>query len=201
MKAWSFVVVIILIAIGAILVMSKHISNLNESLDIAINNNKAYQAENTSLTEDNVKFKFRIQDMQHMNDSITQKLLKTVDELNIKTKRLESLQYQKEHIAKTDTLYLRDTIFRDRDFLLDTCISDRWASTCLHLKYPNEIGVLSEFNNEKYIITSWKKEYVKQRKWFLPKLFTRKQKIVTIDVVDENPYVTTERQRFIEIIE
>lgn len=59
----------------------------------------------------------------------------------------------------------------------------------------------SEFNNEKYIITSWKKESIKQRKWFLPRWFTKKQKIVTVDVVDKNPYVTTERQRFVQIVD
>ena len=180
--------------------MSKRISDLNKSLDIAINNNKAYQAENVSLTEDNIKFKFTIQDMQHMNDSINLKLLQTVEELKIKTKKLESLQYQREHIGKSDTLYLRDTIFKDKSFRLDTCISDKWSKTCLHLQYPNELGVSSEFNNEKYIITSYKKEPIKQRKWFLPRWFTKKQIVTTIDVIDENPYVTTERQRFIEII-
>lgn len=46
-----------------------------------------------------------------------------------------------------------------------------------------------------------KKEPIKQRKWFLPRWFTKKQKIVTVDVVDKNPYVTTERQRFVQIVD
>lgn len=136
-----------------------------------------------------------------MNDSINQKMIEVSRELNIKDKKLSSLQYQLEHTEKRDTLYLRDTIFKEVGFRLDTCISDYWSRSCIHLQYPNEVGISSEFNNEKYIITSWKKEPIKQRKWFLPRWFTRKQKIVTVDVVDKNPYVTTERQRFIEILE
>ena len=56
------------------------------------------------------------------------------------------------------------------------------------------------FNNEKYITTSVRKEPIKQRKWFLPRWFTRKQEIVTIDVYDKNPYVKTPQQRYVEII-
>lgn len=139
--------------------------------------------------------------MSHMNDSINNKILEVTKELNIKSKKLETLQYQLESIKKTDTLYIRDTIFKDPGFILDTCINDYWAKTCIHLKYPGTIGVSSEFNNEKYVITSWKKEPIKQRKWFLPRWFTRKQKIITVDVVDKNPYVITEKQRFVQIVE
>ena len=184
-----------------VMAMNKRIDNLNSSLDIAVNNNKAYAAENSTLKSDNIVFKYRIEDMSHMNDSIINKMLEVTEELKIKNKKLETLQYQMESIKKTDTLYVRDTIFRTPDFVLDTCISDHWAKTCIHLEYPSKIGVSSEFNNEKYIITSWKKEPIKQRKWFLPRWFTRKQKIITVDVVDKNPYVTTERQRFVQIVD
>ena len=184
-----------------VMAMNKRIDNLNSSLDIAVNNNKAYAAENSTLKSDNIVFKYRIEDMSHMNDSIINKMLEVTEELKIKNKKLETLQYQMESIKKTDTLYVRDTIFRTPDFVLDTCISDHWANTCIHLKYPNEIGVSSEFNNEKYIIASWKKELIKERKWFLPRWFTKKQKIITVDVIDKNPYVTTEKQRFVQIVE
>lgn len=184
-----------------VMIMNKRIDNLNSSLDIAVNNNKAYAAENSALKSDNIVFKYRIEDMSHMNDSIIDKMLEVTEELKIKNKKLETLQYQMESIKKTDTLYIRDTIFRTPDFVLDTCTSDYWAKTCIHLKYPNEIGIFSEFNNEKYIIASWKKEPIKERKWFLPRWFTKKQKIITVDVIDKNPYVTTEKQRFIQIVE
>ena len=184
-----------------VMAMNKRIDNLNSSLDIAVNNNKAYAAENSTLKSDNIVFKYRIEDMSHMNDSIINKMLKVTEELKIKNKKLETLQYQMESIKKTDTLYVRDTIFRTPDFVLDTCVNDYWAKTCIHLEYPSKIRVSSEFNNEKYIITSWKKEPIKQRKWFLPRWFTKKQKIITVDVIDKNPYVTTEKQRFIQIVE
>ena len=181
--------------------MNVRINDLNKSLDISVNNEKAYSAENSALKESNIVFKFELAQMIHMNDSILVKMREVAQELKIKDKKLESLQYQLEHISKSDTIFIRDTIFKDPGFKLDTCIQDKWARTCLHFEYPNEVGVSSEFNNEKYIITSWKKEPIKQRKWFLPRWFTKKQKIVTVDVVDKNPYVTTERQRFVQIVD
>lgn len=185
--------------------MNVRINDLNKSLDISVNNEKAYSAEfsaeNSALKESNIVFKFKLAQMTHMNDSILMKMREVTQELKIKDKKLESLQYQLEHVSKSETIYIRDTVFRDPDFKLDTCIQDKWAKTCLHLEYPNEVGISSEFNNEKYIITSWKKEPIKQRKWFLPRWFTKKQKIITVDVVDKNPYVTTEKQRFVQIVD
>lgn len=184
-----------------VIAMNKRIDNLNSSLDIAVNNNKAYAAENSNLQQDNIVFKFQLAQMTHMKDSILIKMRETAQELKIKDKKLESLQYQLEHISKKDTIIVRDTIFKEPGFILDTCVNDYWAKTCIHLEYPSKIGVSSEFNNEKYIITSWKKEPIKQRKWFLPRWFTKKQKIIIVDVIDKNPYVTTERQRFVQIVE
>lgn len=90
--------------------------------------------------------------MTHMNDSILVKMREVAQELKIKDKKLESLQYQLEHVSKSETIYIRDTVFRDPDFKLDTCIQDKWAKTCLHLEYPNEVGISSEFNNESILL-------------------------------------------------
>ena len=78
---------------------------------------------------------------------------------------------------------------------------DKWNSTCLHLEYPNLISITNEYNNEKYIILDSHKEPIKDRKWFFPRWFTKKHIVVEVTVVDENPYVTTKKQRFIEIID
>lgn len=203
MKNWIIKIIggISVILIIIIYFMGVRINDLNKSLDISVNNEKAYAAENSNLQQDNIVFKFQLAQMTHMKDSILIKMRETAQELKIKDKKLESLQYQLEHISKKDTIIVRDTIFKEPGFILDTCVNDYWAKTCIHLEYPSKIGVSSEFNNEKYIITSWKKEPIKQRKWFLPRWFTRKQKIITVDVVDKNPYVTTERQRFVQIVD
>ena len=58
-----------------------------------------------------------------------------------------------------------------------------------------------EYTNSKYILAEGKRETIKPRKWFLPRWFSKKHTIVEITVIDENPYVITKEQRFIQIVE
>jgi hypothetical protein len=43
----------------------------------------------------------------------------------------------KERIYIVNTLKSTDTIFKEPDFSLDTCLGDKWYTNCLHLAYPN----------------------------------------------------------------
>ena len=74
--------------------MNVRINDLNKSLDISVNNEKAYSAENSALKESNIVFRFELAQMTHMNDSILVKMREVAQELKIKDKKLESLQYQ-----------------------------------------------------------------------------------------------------------
>ena len=77
---------------------------------------------------------------------------------------------------------------------------DKWSNICLHLEYPNKVGVNAKFDNEQYVIVHSKKVPVKPRKCKIAEWFTRKRTEVTVDVISESPYVTTKKQRFVEII-
>lgn len=192
---------IVILLLGVTLIaMGQRIKDLNTSLSRSINNEKAYAAENSLLKNDNIAFKFEISQLNHLNDSLIVKMQEVVKDRNIKMKQVKTMQYLLENIKKQDTIFIKDTIFINKDFVLDTCKIDEWSEICLHLEYPNIISVDATFNNEKYITTSVRKEPIKQRKWFLPRWFTRKQEIITIDVYDKNPYVKTPQQRYVEII-
>lgn len=197
----GFFIIAFLLAIGTIYFMSIRIRDLNSNLDTAVNNNKAYTVELSKTQDENIVFKHRIEELQTSNDSLTTAMYNIANELKVKDKRLEFLQYHSEVISKIDTLIVRDTIFKEPVFALDTCFQNQYYKICFSLKYPNVISIDNEFYNEKYVVASWHKEPIKPRKWFLPRWFTRKQKIITVDVVDKNPYVKTEQQRFIQIID
>lgn len=188
------------ILIVIILLMCNKINILHKQLDNSINNEKAYAIENSKLIERNRVFKLSIDQLDYYNDSLLVEMKKIANENNIKDKKIKMLQYQLEHFIKRDTILVRDTIFRESDFILDTCITDEWNKSCIHLAYPNIIALSNEYKNDKYVILNSHKELIKPRKWFLPKLFTRKHIIVEILVVDKNPYVTTSKQRYVEII-
>lgn len=195
-KILSYVILIVIIFL-----MGQKIHNLNVSLDNSINNVKAYAAENSGLIESNRVFKLSIEQMEYYNDSLMLEMKKIANDNGIKDRKIQALQYQLEHFAKRDTIILRDTIFRDPNFVLDTCIIDQWNKSCLHMEYPSVIALDNEYKNDKFITLNSHKEPVKPRKWFLPRWFTRKHTVVEVLIIDKNPYVTTPQQRYIEVID
>ena len=184
-----------------IAIMHKQIQSLTDQLSVSINNEKAYAAENSDLNLKNRVFQFTIDQLQYSNDSLNRKIMSVVRESDIKDRNIRSLQYQLEHFSKTDTIILRDTIFRDPTFRLDTCIMDEWNTSCISLAYPGQIGISNSYVNEKYIIVNSKREPIRPHKCGFVNFFRKKHTVLEIDVIDKNPYVETERQRFIEIID
>lgn len=201
MKKIIIKIIIWTIMILAILGLCWHINNLNTQLSNSINNEKAYAAENSNLRDKNLVYKLSIEQMEYFQDSLMIEMKRIANENGIKDRHIKNLQYQLEHFYKRDTIIIRDTIFKDPKFHLDTCLVDEWNKTCLSLSYPGNIGISNSYKNEKFVIVNSKKENIKPYKCFLGKWFGKKHTILEIDVIDKNPYVETERQRFIEIID
>lgn len=192
---------IVICVIMTIAIMHKQIQSLTDQLSVSVSNEKAYAAENSDLNEKNRVFQFTIDQLQYSNDSLNRKIMSVVREADIKDRNIRSLQYQLEHFSKTDTIVLRDTVFRDPSFRLDTCIMDEWNTSCISLAYPGQIGISNSYVNEKYIIVNSKREPIRPHKCGFVNFFRKKHTVLEIDVIDKNPYVETERQRFIEIID
>lgn len=192
---------IVLGVIMTITIMHKQIQSLTDQLSMSVSNEKAYAVENSDLNKKNRVFQFTIDQLQYSNDSLNRKIMSVVRENDIKDRDIRSLQYQLEHFSKTDTIVLRDTIFRDPTFKLDTCIMDEWNTSCISLAYPGQIGISNSYVNEKYIIVNSKREPIRPHKCGFVNFFRKKHTVLEIDVIDKNPYVETERQRFIEIID
>lgn len=198
---WAIYLLIVLGVIMTITIMHKQIQSLTDQLSVSVSNEKAYAAENSDLNEKNRVFQFTIDQLQYSNDSLNRKIMSVVRETDIKDRNIRSLQYQLEHFSKTDTIILRDTIFRDPTFKLDTCIMDEWNTSCISLAYPGQVGISNSYVNEKYIIVNSRREPIRPHKCKFVNFFRKKHTILEIDVIDKNPYVETERQRFIEIID
>lgn len=192
---------IVAVLLATIFCLITKLNQTNNEIIKYQNNIHAYELENSNLKDQNTLFQMSLDEFKNSNDSLNLKIQNILKENKIKENRIINLQYQLEHFSKRDTLILRDTIFKDPEFKLDTCLVDKWNKTCLHMEYPGIISIDNEYNNEKYIICNTRKEPVKQLKCKLFQIFVKKRTIIEIDVIDENPYVLTERQRFIEIIE
>lgn len=201
MKQIIIKIVLVILTILLIIGLFHRISVLNNQLSNSINNEKAYAAENSKLKDKNLVYELSIEQMEYFQDSLMLQMKQIANENGVKDKNIRNLQYQLEHFYKVDTIILRDTIFKNKIFRLDTCLIDEWNKTCLSLSYPGNIGISNSYKNEKYLIVNSKRENIKPYKCFLGRWFGKKHTVLEIDVIDKNPYVETERQRFIEIID
>ena len=174
---------------------------LKEEISISISNQKAFIVENSSLKEENRVFKFTIEQLNHYNDSILQKMNEVRKKLKIKDKDLKQMQYLLSEAQKKDTIVFRDTLFREPTLKIDTLLGDRWYQMKLGLKYPSTIITKPKFTSEKYVIMNYKRETIDpSRKCFIARWFQKKHKIVEVEVVEKNPYIENKQQRFIEIV-
>ena len=175
---------------------------LQEKLYNSISNEKAFIAENSLLKNENLVFKFTIEQLSYYNDSILEKMNSVRKELGVKDEELKQIQYLLSKASKKDTIVFRDTLFREPTLDIDTIVGDNWYNIELGLKYPSTITTIPTFISEKYIIVNTKKETVNPpKKCWLSRIFQKKHRIVEVDVMEKNPYIENKQQRFIEIIE
>lgn len=178
------------------------VKSLNIELSISKSNEKAFIEENNELKDRNLAFKFTIDQINYLNDSLITKMNEVRKELKIKDKDLKQMQYLLSVAQKTDTIVFRDTLFRDRNLQIDTLLGDSWYNIKLGLSYPNLITTTPTFKSEKYIVTSSRKETIKPpKKCAIFRWFQKKHKVVEVIIHEKNPYITNKETRFIEIVE
>ena len=195
-------VALILVLGGITYIQYNNVKELKTELSISKSNEKAFIAENNVLKEENLAFKFTIDQLNYFNDSLTTKMNEVRKKLKIKDKDLKQMQYLLSTAQKTDTLRLKDTIFVDKSLQIDTLLGDKWYNIRLGLQYPNLITTTPTFVSEKYIIVGSRKETIEPpKKCAIARWFQKKHKVVEVEIVEKNPYIENKQQRFIEIIE
>ena len=202
-KKYIRIGIVILVSLLAISTYTLYTNNqkLKEEISISMSNQKAFIAENSSLKEENRVFKFTIEQLNHYNDSILQKMNEVRKELKIKDKNLKQMQYLLSEAQKKDTIVFRDTLFREPTLKIDTLLGDRWYQMKLGLRYPSTIITEPKFVSEKYVIVDYKKETINPPKeCAIARWFQKKHKVVEVEVVEKNPYIENKQQRFIEIV-
>lgn len=196
----KYILFIILILIGAVAYLSYQNKQLTTRYSTSIENIKAYDAELSGLTNDTKVYKLTIEQLNYFNDSITKKMNEVRKELGIKDSKIKQMQYKLSHIEKSDSLTLPDTIFVN-SFKLDTIMGDEWANNHIIMSYPNKIKITPRFKLESFLFVDAKRETIKPpKKFFLFRWFQKKHNVLHITVVENNPYVINDRQKFIEII-
>lgn len=194
------VTLLVLVLSSSLYILNYKYNKLENQYSESIINQKAFINENTILKNTNQQFKFTVEQLEYYNDSLLIEMNNIRKELGIKNEDIKNLQYLLSTAKKTDTIIFKDTIFVE-NIKLDTIIKDTWYQLQLGLEYPNIIQTTPQFKSEKYIVTSYKKETINPpKKCKFLRMFQKKHKIVEVEVIENNPYINNNKQRFIEII-
>lgn len=201
MKKLVYILIGVLVLTGASLYwLYSRYQKLSTEYSTSIENIKAYDAELSGLKDDTRVYKLTIEQLSYFNDSITKKMNEVRKELGIKDSKIKQMQYKLSHIEKPDSLTLPDTIFVN-SFKLDTIMGDEWANNHIIMSYPNKIKITPRFKLESFLFVESKKETVNPpKKFFLFRWFQKRHTVLNVTVKENNPYVETDRQKFIEII-
>ena len=202
MKKYIYIAIVsfILLMIGFIKYQSSEIEKYRTLYDKELQNVEAYRASNSGL-EDNIReYQMTMDDLRASQDLLDKKLADVVDELKVKDKTIQSLQYQLSTASRTDTIQVPDTIFIP-EVNIDTLVGDKWYNLRLQLNYPSTIVASPTFNSEKFVIINSKKEYNKTpSKIFFIRWFQKKHNVIEVNVEEKNPYIETKQQKFIKIL-
>lgn len=203
LKLISILSLLIIVVSGLFIKQCSSYNKLQQQYSLSQANNKAYQSQLDTATNKSNVFQFKVNQLSYLNDSIISKLKSVQQELKIKDKNLQELQYIASKASRVDTITFnkRDTLFKDKYLNIDTVIGDKWYNLKVGLSYPSTIVVSPTFNSERYVISSYKKDYVNTpSKWWFKRIFQKKQKLIVVDIVEKNPYIVTQQKRFIQII-
>lgn len=130
---------------------AKKIKRLNSELVVAANNNKAYESERDSLKDNVLQFQFTIDQLNYSKDSLINRINNIRKEIKVKDKKISELQYLTSVSEKHDSIFVRDTIFKE-GAVLDTTIKDDWSKLTLHAEYPNIVDAKYSFKNETLVV-------------------------------------------------
>lgn len=191
------VLVILVISVISILVINNR--NLRESVSIYDNNFKALNLERDSLSKAAIAYRFSVEQLEYINDSILNDLNNTRKQLKIKDKEILQMQSIKTEISTKDSIFIKDTIFRDNFVKIDTIIGDNWHTLAVNLN-KDKLAIKATYTSDLKVFAKSTKEIVgTPKKCWLGRVFQKKYKAIRVVVKDENPYSVIKEKKFIII--
>lgn len=175
-------------------------SNLRDRYHAAVSNNKAYESQLSTMKEQNKVFQFTIEQLEYINDSTIKELDSVRKELKIKDSKIKQMGKIKEYVYVTDSIVTHDTIFKDKEFVLDTALGDEWYTNILHFEYPNKILSTIGVNTDQSVFLHTTRETINPPcKTWIGRLFQRKHDVYNVTVIEHNPYANVKENKFVII--
>ena len=202
------ILISLVIALSILLCISIYIDRCRIAQNKSNESNlKAYIALNDTLISTNRMFEFKASQLNYINDSLVNQMNTIRKNIGVKDKNLKGLGYIKSTVRIHDTVFVNRIRDGDKTLSIDTVINKKWyqieidykGSRCSECK--DTLIVSPKISSEKYVVISTSKEYVDApKKWWLQRIFQKKEEVVDVKVVETNPYIYSDHERFIKVI-
>ena len=167
----------------------------------------ALSNENNKNAKSSKLYEFKLSQLKYINDSLMNKMDSVRKSLNIKDKNTKGLGYVKSTILIHDTVLVNRIRDGDNSISIDTTINKKWyqiqldyrGSKCNECK--DTLIVSPKVTSEKYVVISTQKEYVDTpKKFWIQRIFQKKDEVIDVKVVETNPYIYSNENRFVKVI-
>lgn len=167
----------------------------------------ALSNENNKNAKSSKAYELKISQMKYINDSLMNAMDSVRRSLNIKDKNTKGFGYVKSTILIHDTVLVNRIRDGDKTISIDTTINKKWyqiqldyrGSKCNECK--DTLIVSPKVTSEKYVVISTQKEYVDTpKKFWIQRIFQKKDEVIDVKVIETNPYIYSNENRFVKVI-
>lgn len=193
----TLILILSLLITCIILVMFN--SNLRKDIGVYDNNFKALTLERDSIKKEAIAYKFSVEQLEYLNDSIIDNLNDMRVKLNIKENQLLQMQNIKTEVTIRDSVFFKDTVFKTSFIKIDTVISDDWYSLAISLD-KNKLNIETKYKSDLCVFAKNSREILgTPKKCAVGRWFQRKHNVIRVEVIDRNPYSVIKEQKFVII--
>lgn len=198
----------VVVAILALIIIGvRRCKSAEDKLEGYENNWIALSNENNKNAKSSKLYEFKLSQLKYINDSLMNAMDSVRKSLNIKDKNTKGLGYVKSTILIHDTVLVNRIRDGDNSISIDTTINKKWyqiqldyrGSKCNECK--DTLIVSPKVTSEKYVVISTQREYVDTpKKFWIQRIFQKKDEVIDVKVVETNPYIYSNENRFVKVI-
>ena len=199
---------LVVVAILALIIIGvRRCKSAEDKLEGYETNWIALSNENNKNAKSSKLYEFKLSQLKYINDSLMNAMDSVRKSLNIKDKNLKGLGYIKSTVRIHDTVLVNRIRDGDKTLSIDTTINKKWyqiqldyrGSKCNECK--DTLIVSPKVTSEKYVVISTQKEYVDTpKKFWIQRIFQKKDEVIDVKVVETNPYIYSNENRFVKVI-
>ena len=200
--------ILVVVAILALIIIGvRRCKSAEDKLEGYETNWIALSNENNKNAKSSKLYEFKLSQLKYINDSLMNAMDSVRKSLNIKDKNTKGLGYVKSTILIHDTVLVNRIRDGDKTISIDTTINKKWyqiqldyrGSKCNECK--DTLIVSPKVTSEKYVVISTQKEHVDTpKKFWIQRIFQKKNEVIDVKVVETNPYIYSNEDRFVKVI-